>query len=423
MTSPSTPAPPAIRTAVPLILAALLVGLGGGLAGTLLALLLHAVQHLAYGYGLLPGDAHASFLQGASAAAPSRRLMAMAICGVIAGVGWWALYRFGRPLVSVKQTVADPTQRMPVLSTLWHALLQIVTVGLGSPLGREVAPRELGALLGSRLGTVFRLDPDQQRLIIACGAGAGLAAVYNVPLGAACFVLEVMLVRFTLSAATAALGTAALGALVAWIGLGMLPPYVLPALTVTPSLVVWSLLAGPLVGLAAHGFVRLMTAARRHAPKDARLIPLCLLNFTAIGLLAMWLPELLGNGKSPAQLAFSGALAPGLAALLLALRLAVVASTLRAGAEGGLLTPALATGALLAILLGAGWETLWPGTAPGAFALVGAAAFLSVSMKMPIAAIVLTYEFTRFDHDLLVPVALAVVGAQLADRVIAARSA
>lgn len=422
MITPSAPVPTPVRSPWPLLTAALLAGLGGGLAGTLLALLLHAVQHLAYGYGWVAGAAHESFLQGASAAPPSRRLLAMAVCGLIAGMGWWALYRFGRPLVGVKKTVADPAQRMPVVSTLWHGVLQIITVGLGSPLGREVAPRELGALMGSRLGTALRLDADQQRLVIACGAGAGLAAVYNVPLGAACFVLEVLLVRFTMPAATAALGTAALGALVAWVGLGTMPPYVLPALAVTPGLVVWSVLAGPLIGVAAHGFARLMTAARRHAPKDARLIPLCLLNFAGIGLLALWLPELLGNGKSPAQLAFGGLLGPGLAAMLLVLRTLIVASTLRAGAEGGLLTPALASGALFAIILGAGWDMLWPGTAPGAFAVVGAAAFLSVSMKMPISAIVLTYEFTRFHHDLLVPVALAVVGAQLADRFLTART-
>ncbi len=75
------------------------------------------------------------------------------ICGLIAGFGWWAIHRFGQPLVSVKAAVdgqaAGP--RMPFLTTMAHVLLQIVTVALGSPLGREVAPRELGAVLATSL--------------------------------------------------------------------------------------------------------------------------------------------------------------------------------------------------------------------------------------------------------------------------------
>ncbi|MCH5770583.1 chloride channel protein, partial [Salmonella enterica] len=87
--------------------------------------------------------------------------------------------------------------------------------GLGSPLGREVAPREVGALAAGGVSAWLRLPPDQRRLIVACGAGAGLAAVYNVPLGAALFVLEVLLGTFAWPAAAVALATCCIGAVVA----------------------------------------------------------------------------------------------------------------------------------------------------------------------------------------------------------------
>ena len=70
----------------------------------------------------------------------------------------------------------------------------------------------------------------------------------------------------------------------------------------------------------------------------------------------------------------------------------------------------LANGALLAILLGGAWSLVWPGIPLGAFAIIGAAAFLAASMSMPLTAIVLVAEFTRIDHDFLVPIILAVVG-------------
>jgi len=76
-----------------------------------------------------------------------------------------------------------------------------------------------------------------------------------------------------------------------------------------------------------------------------------MLNFTAVGALSIYFPQLLGNGKGPAGLSFNSELTIGLAAVLLILKVAITAGSLRAGAEGGLLTPGLANGALLAIVL------------------------------------------------------------------------
>lgn len=413
------------RSTSPIVLAAVVLatGIGAGLGGMLLALLLHAVQHLAYGYSLDRVISEETFLQGVSAAPAARRVLVLVLCGLVAGGGWWAVYRFGRPLVGIRNAVADSTARMPAGATLAHAILQILTVALGSPLGREVAPREVGALVAGGLSTAARLAPEQRRLIVACGAGAGLAAVYNVPLGGAVFVLEVLLGTFTWPAAGMALATSAIAAAVAWIGLGPEVQYIVPPLPLSAGLIAWAVLAGPLLGVAAHGFVRLTTAARRHAARGWRLPVWSLVNFTVIGLLAIYFPQLLGNGKGPAQLGFNSELTIGLAAVLLVLKVAITAGTLRAGAEGGLLTPGLANGALLAIVLGGLWSLAWPGVPPGAFAIVGAAAFLAASMSMPLTAIVLVTEFTRINHDFLVPIILAVVGALLASRVCARRAA
>ncbi|WP_175866296.1 chloride channel protein [Burkholderia contaminans] len=410
--SSSPAASPFARVAVVTIL----TGVGAGLGGMLLALLLHAIQHVAYGYSVTHVIGTESFLTGVTGADPLRRLAVLVACGIVAGGGWWALYRYGRPLVSIRRAVRAADPRMPAVSTTVHALLQIVTVALGSPLGREVAPREIGSLLAGRLAHAAGLTPDDCRLMVACGAGAGLAAVYNVPLGGAIFVLEVLLGTFELRALVIAVATSAIAAAVAWIGLGNEHQYTVPPFVLSTPLVMWSIVCGPLFGLAAYGFVRLTTQARANAPKDWRLPVLALLNFAVIGVLAMRFPQLLGNGKGPASLGFDGTLTIGLAAALLVLKVLIEAGSLRAGAEGGLLTPGLANGALLGVVLGGLWSLVWPGASIGGCALIGATAFLAASMQMPITAVVLLLEFTRADHDSLVPMLLAVAGSLVAYR-------
>jgi H+/Cl- antiporter ClcA len=387
-----------------------LTGVTSGIGGLLLVVLLRIVQHNAYGYSLRAIVTSETFLEGVTSAAPLRRFLVLAVCGIVAGVGWWALYRFARPLVSVTSAVKENGPAMPLASTVVHALLQIVTVALGSPLGREAAPRELGALFADRLSKLSRLTPQDRRIIIACGAGAGLAAVYNVPLGGALFTLEGLLGTFSLSAFIPALATSVIAALVARAGLGNFTAYSIPALSVTPSLIAWSILAGPLFGAAAYVFVKAAAAARRHAPRDIRLLPWCLLVFPAIGLLAIPFPQLLGNGKGIAQLGFDSELGLATLAALLLLRLLVSVAALRAGAAGGSLTPGIALGVILGSILGGFWRLALPSTSLGAFALVGGAAFLASSMKMPLTAIVLMFEFTRAGLDFVVPISLAVVG-------------
>ncbi|ENH6342231.1 chloride channel protein, partial [Burkholderia vietnamiensis] len=205
-------------------------------------------------------------------------------------------------------------------------------------------------------------------------------------------------------------------AAVAWLGLGNEHQYTVPPFVLSTPLVAWSIVCGPLFGFAAYGFVRLTTRARADAPKGAWLPVLALVNFAVIGLLAMRFPQLLGNGKGPASLGFDGTLTVGLAATLLVLKVLIEAGSLRAGAEGGLLTPGLANGALLGVVLGGLWSAVWPGASIGGCALVGATAFLAASMQMPITAVVLLLEFTRANHDSLVPMLLAVAGSLTAYR-------
>jgi H+/Cl- antiporter ClcA len=389
----------------------LLVGIVSGVAGTLLALLLHFTQHIAYGYSLGTMVSDESFLEGVRASSPERRVFILTLCGLIAGLGWWALYRYGKPLVSIAAAVRSDKPNMPMGTTIIHVLLQIITVGLGSPLGREVAPRELSAIFSGWLAAKAGLTLKDTQIMIACGAGAGLAAVYNVPFGGALFTLEVLLQTVSWPALIPAFATSAIAVVISWVGLGNQPQYYIPPYDSSYSLILWSIITGPLFGLAGYGFIRIITLARKTRQYNWQLPVFCLINFTLIGCLAIYFPALLGNGRSPAQLAFDNETTVALAFVLLVLRTLITWSSFRAGAEGGVLTPSLADGALLAIVLGGFWNMVWPNPQLGAYAIIGAAAFLAAAQKMPITAIVLIFEFTRIHFNFLIPILFAVTGA------------
>ncbi|MBE1160762.1 chloride channel protein [Dyella sp. 7MK23] len=393
------------------------VGAGAGLAGMCLGLLLHYIQHVAYDYSMHRLLSTQSFMQGVTASTPQRRVEVLLGCGVVAGLGWWALYRFAKPLVSVNKVLKSDDPRTPMVATMINALLQIITVGLGSPLGREGAPREAGAALAGWLSHRIGLSSQESRIMVACGAGAGLAAVYNVPLSGTLFTLEVLLGTFATAAAIPALLTSVIAATVAWIGLGNDAQYTVPMFQLSDSLLAWAIVIGPIFGFAAYGFSRLVDAARRQAPRDWRLLPSCLLAFGLIGLAAVFYPQLLGNGKGPIQLGFNDGVSLQLAAILLVLKLLAMLLCLRAGAGGGLLTPGMSLGAMLAIVAGGLWNHAFGDAPLGAYAIVGAAAFLAASMRMPLTAIVMAVELTRVDHDYLFPVVFAVAGSSAALRI------
>ncbi|CEG60196.1 chloride channel protein [Legionella micdadei] len=392
-----------------LIFVTIAIGIVSGLAGMFLALLLHHIQHVAYGYSHTLEHPE-NFLQGVTASTAERRISVLTLCGFIAGFGWWAIYRYGRPLVSIANAIKSDKPQMPIGTTMLNALLQIIAVALGSPLGREVAPREVGAAFACWLSAKTGLSIRDSQIMVACGAGAGLAAVYNVPLGGVIFILETLLGTLSWSAVIPALCTCSIATAVSWIGLGNGPQYHLPHYPLSSSLILWSIIVGPIFGVAAFRFHQITTAARKFAPRNWHVLILCILNFIGIGLLAVYFPELLGNGKGPIQLGFTDNLGVDLAIRLLILRVFIVWSSLQVGTQGGLLTPSLANGVLLAIALGGLWSIVWPGTDAGAFAVVGAAAFLAAAQRMPITAIVLTAEFTGINFNFLVPILFAVTG-------------
>jgi CIC family chloride channel protein len=398
-----------------------LIGVGAGLGGALLMELLRGVQHLAWSYhggAAIEGE---SFLEAVEHTSAARRVLVLALGGVVAGGGAMLLARWAST-GEVSEAIWLRNGRLPLIGSLARAVQSIVIVGLGASLGREAAPQQTGAAIASALSDWARLPDWQRRLLVACGAGAGMAAVYNVPLGGALFALEVMLGTLTLPLVLPALATALIATAVAWVALPTHPTYTIPSYGVNGSQIVWAAIVGPLAGLAAVAYIRLIARAHALRPTGLTRMTAPVLVFTALGAVAIAYPQVLGNGRNVVQLAFTARLSVTLLAVLLVLKPLVTAACLGSGAQGGLFTPTLAYGVLLGGLLGQGWSQIWPGAPLGGYAIIGGAAVLGASMQGPVAAVVLLLELTGRADGLMVPVLLAVVEATVLARMLGAPS-
>ncbi|HLH65347.1 MAG TPA: chloride channel protein [Solirubrobacteraceae bacterium] len=393
------------------------IGVIAGLGAIALMKLLHFVEHVAYGYR------SGSFLHGAAAAASWRHVLALGIAALLVALGAFLLQRLPPSgAAEVSDALWVHGARMPLIESFARAVLSIVTVGLGSSLGREGAPQVVGAASASRLADWAQIPIWQRRLLVASGAGAGFAAVYNVPLGGSLFALEVLLGTVSLPLVLPALATAVIATAVGWIGLGTHPTYELPAYHLAASQMIWALLAGPLIGAVAIGWVRLVRRAARMRPRRWGRYVAPFVVLLILGAVSIAYPQLLGNGKGVVQLEAVGRVSLGLAVVLLVLKPLATAACLGSGSPGGLFTPSLTVGVLLAGILGTLWSHIWPGAPLGSYAVIGGGAFLAAVMQGPLSGVVLVLELTRNFDALMAPTLLAVIEATVFARRLGAPS-
>ena len=395
-----------------------LTGVGAGLAGGLLMKLLRAVQHFVWSYS------QGEFLHAVQHADSTRRIAVLVAAGLIAGgVAYLLAHEPGGHAGELSEAMWFGNGVLPFGKTVFRGCLSIVLVAMGASLGREAAPKQTGAAIAGALAQWQQLPPTLCRLLAACGAGAGMAAVYNVPFGGALFALEVLLGTLKLPLVPPMLVASLVATATSWLFLPNLPTYAVPDYDLSMVQVVWAALIGPLAGLAAVGFVRAISWADSRKPKGCWMLVTPLLVFAVLGLLALPFPQLLGNGRGLVQQAFVGDVGTGvLIAVLLLLKPLVTCGCLGSGAPGGLFTPTICVGALLGSLLGQCWIALGFGAADGSYALIGGAALLAAATQGPVSAFVLMVELTHHVDMLAIPFMVAIGGAVLTARALEARS-
>jgi CIC family chloride channel protein len=299
--------------------------------------------------------------------------------------------------------------QVPIVKSLASALC----IGSGGSVGREGPIVQIGSALGSVLGQLVRVSESQLRLLVACGAAAGISATFNAPIAGVFFALELILRNFdtesfgfvVLSSVTAdAIGRAAFGSH---------PFLTLPGFTFTSplELVLYAGLGVLAVGVGVT-FIRVLYAGEDLADRlwrgPAWLRPAA--GGILLGLLLLVVPQMYGVGYPVLQRAVGGQYVILALLGLLAAKILATSLTMWIGGSGGVFAPSLFMGAMLGSAYGAVAHHLLPGlaAAAGAYGLVGMGAVFAATARAPITGLIIIFELTG-DYRIILPLMCAIV--------------
>lgn len=328
--------------------------------------------------------------------------------GVVAGL----ILKFGQRF-SGRQTATDYMEaivigngHVPLRASLVKSAAALFTIGSGGSIGREGPLVQLAAVASSRLGRWLGLSTPKQRLLVACGAAAGIASAYNAPIAGSFFIAEIILG----SIAMESLGPLVIAAVTAALTMRGLTNagklYAVPSYEMHTH---WEMAAYVLLGLVAGALAPWFLRSLRSAEELFRRtrLPLVVrlgLGGLLVGLLAMKVPEVCGNGYSVVVGVLHGDYGWSVLVLIVVCKWLATCASFGSGAPGGVFTPSLFMGAGAGYLYGAALQTLWPagGIDPRAIAMVGMGAFLSAASHAPVMAIIMLFEMT-LSYDIILP--------------------
>ena len=411
-----------------------LIGVISGLLGLTTELLIGFVQKVLWG-------SSGSLMEIVPKVARWRVVAAPALGGVLLGLILWLSRRrlkgeaSGEGMASLIEAVALSGGKISPRPVLINALAAIVTVGSGGSLGREGPMTRLGAMVSSWMGQRFDLPPHRLKILVGCGAAAGLAATYNIPIGGTLFAMEVILGNFALEIFGPIVAASVIATLIARSLTGNEPLYAAPDYVLSSGWEMFLYVGLGIVG--AFASVAFMIGVSWGGAGFKKLSKMKLLprpfqpvvGMALLGVLGLYMPYALGRGTGLINMALAGELKlptrlalPEDFTILLLLGLAVVklaatAITRGSGGSGGLFTPSLAFGALVGGAYGYWAHSLWPHAASpyGAYAAVGMAAVMAGTSHAPISAILILFEFTG-NYDLILPVMVASILSSLIAR-------
>ncbi len=343
-----------------------------------------------------------------------QRLLIPLAGGLLAG----AILQFGLKWVRGFQTtdymeaIVAGDGVIGVRASLVKSLSSLFTVGSGGSIGREGAMVQLAAMVGSAAGHWVHLPQPKQRLLVACGAAAGLAAAYNAPIAGALFVAEIVMGTIAMESFGPLIVASVVSNTTIHQFLGYAPVYRIPAFQFQSD---WELIfyaaLGYLLGHLAPSFITLLDRSEGLFARTK--LPLTLklgLGGLAVGAISTFYPQVWGNGYSVVNSLLHQNIAWQLLALVLIFKIIATAATIGSGAVGGVFTPTLFIGAAFGSLFGTALGAIFPGmTSPSsAYAIVGMGAFLAATTHAPLMAILMIFEMT-LDYKITLPLMLACV--------------
>lgn len=289
-----------------------------------------------------------------------------------------------------------------------------ICIGSGGSAGREGPIVQIGSGLGSAIGQLFKLSSNRLKILVGCGAAAGIAATFNAPIAGALFAMEVILGSFTVEAFGPIIIAAVIGSSVSRIYFGDHPAititeYSLENIAELPLYVVM----GVLIGLAAVLFTKSLYFLEDRFESLYKFVPEWIvpaIGGLIIGIMGLWLPQVMGIGYEWMDVAFEAKFVWWMLLLLFFGKILATSLTLGSGGSGGIFAPSLFMGAMFGGMFGMLVNWLFPAITapPGAYALVGMGAMVGGTTHAPLAAMIIVFEMTD-DYRIILPLMLAVV--------------
>jgi CIC family chloride channel protein len=389
-------------------LLATVVGIVAGLTNVLFYLTTETLKLITLHH---PGDV----VEAAERMPPGMRVVVPLLGGLAAGL----VLQYGLRVVrrqgttNMLEVVVAGDGRLPLRATLVKVLSSLLSIATGASIGREGSIVHLSAMWASKGGQAFRWPPYRLRLLVACGAAAGMSAAYNAPLAGAVFAAQIVLGNFAMHLFAPLVCASVVATMVSRTFFGLEPLYQVPVVEFTRiTQLPWFLVLGALAGVAGAVFLKLMDLCEKGFQRTRLPVywRLALAGLVA-GLVAIWFPEVWGNGYA----AISRLLAhpenysvPLVLGLFLA-KLTCTIISVGAGTVGGVFTPTLFVGASLGSVFGLllqrlGW--VGPEVPIAVFGLVGMGSVLAATTHSPLLAMLMVFEIST-NYSLVPPLMLA----------------
>jgi CIC family chloride channel protein len=388
---------------------AALIGICGAFTGVAFRASVRLVQHLLTG-------SSAGLVETAELLPWWARIAVPTIGGACAGALLWAGHRVLRAgrRVDYMEAVAVGNGQLSGGAAVVQAASSFFTIGSGGSIGREGPLVQLAATAASKIGQWTQAPVPRLRLLVACGAAAGIAAAYNAPIAGALFVAEVVLGSIAMESFGPLIVASVVSDATTRHFLGYGPVYQVPHINFGAP---WELalygLLGVMLGHGAAPYLALLDRARGlfgrlHWPLPATLA----LGGLMVGVISVGVPQVWGNGYSVVNEMLNDKLALQALALALVAKLISTAASVGSGANGGILTPTLFMGAAFGALFADVLHLIDPHLTSqvAAYAVVGMGAFLAATTHAPLTSILLIFEMT-LDYEVVLPLMLACVTA------------
>ncbi|MEW5912077.1 MAG: chloride channel protein [Thermodesulfobacteriota bacterium] len=303
-------------------------------------------------------------------------------------------------------------KRVVIVKSLASAL----SIAVGGSVGREGPIVQIGSAIGSALGQVLQVSANRLRVLVGCGAAAGIAATFNAPVAGMMFAMEIILGDFAIATFSPIVLSAVMATAISRFHLGDFPAFVVPAYQLVSA---WELLLYGVLGLAA-GLIGAAFTSTLYKVEDlvnSWRFPEYLktpLAGLALGAIGLGFPWVLGVGYEGIELALRGQMVWWLMLSVVAVKILATSLTIAGGMSGGIFAPSLVIGSMLGGCFGHWAHALFPAVTarPGAYAVVGMAAVVAGATHAPLTAFLILFEMTG-GYQIILPLMIGCVVATL----------